>query len=44
MVNFQEMQKLYELVKQGVIQKATGEGFKIYDLKNGIIRIDIKKM
>ncbi|WP_427340929.1 hypothetical protein [Caloranaerobacter sp. DY30410] len=42
-INFEQMAKLYELIKQGVMQKAEGEGFKIYDMKNGTIRIDIKE-
>jgi len=41
-IDFNKMEQLYELVKQGVMQKAEGGGFKIYDMKNGTIRIDIK--
>lgn len=41
-VDFEQMAKLYELIQQGVMQKAEGEGFKVYDMKNGVIRIDIK--
>ena len=42
-INFEQMNKLYNLIKQGVMQKAEGEGFKIYNMNNGIIRIDIKE-
>jgi len=41
-IDFNAIEKLYEIIKQGIMDKGEGEGFKIYNMKNGIIRIDIK--
>lgn len=39
--DFKKIAELYVLVENETISKTEKENFKIYDMKNGIIRIDI---
>jgi hypothetical protein len=45
MVDFEQMKKQYELIKEGVMTKAEGTGFIIYSMGEGnsVIRIDVNE-
>ena len=41
--DFKKIEDMYKLIEDEIISKGEKENFKIYDMKNGVIRIDIKK-
>jgi len=42
MVDWDKLKEAYETVRREVVDRAEGEGFVVYNMKNGVIRIDIK--
>jgi hypothetical protein len=45
LIDWKQVEQLFNLVKSGAMSKAEGHGFKIYSMgvNNPVIRIDVRK-